>query len=105
MPLKNAEAVKNKRKKSKMQRIFIVQGSSGNASICQPPNAILISCVCDHLQKVVACAASPSRNSALVLGDRTEDAELGIQVLADVHDRCNITAAITVVGCRPDRNN
>ena len=56
------------------------------------------------LQKVVASATTSSRNSTLVLGNGTEDAELGVEILANVHDRRNIPTAIAVVGCGPDCN-
>jgi hypothetical protein len=58
-----------------------------------------------QLQKVVASAATPSWNRTLVFGNGTEDAEFRAEIFANVHDRCNIAAAITVVRCRPDRNN
>ena len=59
----------------------------------------------NHLQKVIPSAASSSRDSTLILGNSTEYAKLGVEVLTDVHDRCNIAAAVAVVGCGPDRNN
>ena len=42
---------------------------------------------------------------ALILGNGTEDAEFGGQILADVHDGCNIAAAVAVVGSGPDGDN
>jgi hypothetical protein len=59
----------------------------------------------DHLQKVISSAASTSGDSTLFLGNGTEDAELGVEVFANIHDRCNIATAVAVVGCRPDRYN
>jgi hypothetical protein len=56
----------------------------------------------DHLQEVIASATSSCRNSALVLGDGTEDAELRVEVFTDVHDRCNIATAIAVVRRGPN---
>jgi hypothetical protein len=41
----------------------------------------------------------------LILGNGTEDAELGIEVFTDVHDGCNITTAVAVVGSGPDGDN
>jgi len=41
----------------------------------------------------------------LILGNGAEDAKLGVQILANVHDRRNIATAITVVRGRPDGNH
>jgi hypothetical protein len=41
----------------------------------------------------------------LVLRNGTEDAELGVQILADIHDRSDVTASVAVVGRGPDRNH
>jgi replication fork clamp-binding protein CrfC len=56
-------------------------------------------------QKVLAGSASSSWYCTLVLGDGTENAEFGIQILADVHDRGNITTAVAIVGSRPNGYN
>ena len=56
-------------------------------------------------QEVFARATASSWNSSLILRDRREDAELGVQILANVHDGRNITAAVAVVGSRPDGNH
>ena len=37
-----------------------------------------------------------------MLGHGGEDGEFGLQVLADVHDGCDVTAAVAVVGSGPD---
>lgn len=42
--------------------------------------------IVNHLQEVIASAPSSTGNCALVLGDSTENAELGIEVFADIHD-------------------
>jgi hypothetical protein len=41
----------------------------------------------------------------LILRNGAEDAELGVQVFADIHDGCNIATAIAVVRSRPDGNH
>ena len=58
-----------------------------------------------HLQEVFASSTSSSRNSALILRNGTEDAELGVQILTDVHDGSNIATAVAVVGSGPDGDN
>ena len=58
-----------------------------------------------HLQEVIASTTSSSWDSTLILGNGTEDAELGVEILTDVHDGCNITTAVAVVGSGPDGDN
>jgi len=41
----------------------------------------------------------------LVLWDCAENAELRHPVFSDVHDGCDITTAVAVVGSGPDGNN
>src|ERR1700738_153628 len=61
------------------------------------------SSICKQLQEVVAGAMTSCRNGTLVLRDGLENGEAGLHVLSrDVHDRCDITAAVAVVGCGPD---
>lgn len=56
-----------------------------------------------RLQKVVAGAASAGRNCTLILRDGLEDGETWLHVPSRyVHDGCNITTAVAVVGCGPD---
>lgn len=38
----------------------------------------------------------------LVVGDSTEQLECGLQVLADLAHRRQVSAAVAVVGCTPD---
>jgi len=57
------------------------------------------------LQEVLSCTTTTGWDSALVFWNGAEDAELWVQILADVHDRSNITAAVAVIGCGPDGNN
>lgn len=42
---------------------------------------------------------------SLVVGNCGEDAELGVDVLVDCHDGCNIAAAVAVVRSRPHSDN
>jgi hypothetical protein len=60
---------------------------------------------CGHLQEVIASTTSSSRNSALIFGNSAEDAKFGVEIFTDVHDGCNITAAVAVVGGGPDGDN
>jgi hypothetical protein len=55
-----------------------------------------------QLQEVLACTTSACRNSALIFRHSTEDTEFWVQILAYIHDRCYISAAIAIVRCRPD---
>lgn len=34
-----------------------------------------------------------------------EDIELGVQILTNIHDRGDVTAAVAVIWCRPNRDN
>ena len=58
-----------------------------------------------HLQEVIVGASATGRDGTLILGNRAEDAELGVKIFADVHDRSNIAAAIAVVRSRPNSDN
>jgi hypothetical protein len=57
------------------------------------------------LQEVFSCTTASGWDSALVFWNGAEDAELWVQILTDVHDGSNITAAVAVIGCGPDGNN
>jgi hypothetical protein len=57
---------------------------------------------CGHLQEVIASTTSATRNSTLVFRNGAEDAELGVKVFANIHDRRNIAAAVAVVRSGPD---
>ena len=59
-----------------------------------------------QLQEIITSATSSCRDSTLILRDGLEDGEAWLQVLSrDVHDGCNITAAVAVVGSGPDGDN
>jgi hypothetical protein len=58
--------------------------------------------VCFGSKEVISCTSTTSWNSSLIFGYRTEYTELGAEVFANVHDGCDVAAAVTVVGCGPD---
>lgn len=59
----------------------------------------------DGLQEVVTGSTASCGNSTLLFGDSAEDAELGVEVLADVHDGSYIATTVAVVGRGPDGND
>lgn len=61
--------------------------------------------ISNSLKEVVGGSTASSRNVSHVIGNCREDAELGIEVLINGHDRCNITTAVTVVGSGPDSDD
>lgn len=54
------------------------------------------------LQEVLARSASTGWYGASVVGYGGEDGKVRVQVFAERHDRRDVAAAVTVVGCRPD---
>jgi hypothetical protein len=62
-------------------------------------------CTTRSLQKVLAPRAPTRGNSSSVIGHGAKDLEFWLQILAKVHDRCDVATAITIVGRRPDCNN
>jgi len=54
------------------------------------------------LKEVVASAAAVAGGMALVVRDGGEDAELGAMVTVDGHNGGHVTAAVAIVGGRPD---
>jgi len=57
------------------------------------------------LQEVFASTSAASGDSTLILGNGAEDAKLGVQILAYVHDGRYIATAVTVIWCRPNGNH
>src|SRR3569833_441072 len=57
------------------------------------------------LQEVVARPAAVAGHMAVLVAHGREDAELGIEIFVDRHDRSNVAAPITVVWCRPDSDH
>lgn len=57
------------------------------------------------LQEVFTSGASPCRHSPSMVGHRAENLEVGLQILAEVHDGCDVAAAVTVIGRGPDSHN
>ena len=53
------------------------------------------------LKKVVVTATSAGRHGAHVVGHGRKDVELGLQILAQLHDGGDIAAAVAVVGGAP----
>ena len=49
-------------------------------------------------QEVVSGTAAVGGYGTQILGNGAEDAESGVQVFVDVHDGCNVAAAVAVVG-------
>jgi hypothetical protein len=92
-----------KRKKKQRSSVLLYRVVE-NASKMQSPERHP-DIMSDHLQKVVASSAAAGGDSTLVLWNGTEDAELGVQILVDVHDRSDVTASVAVVGRGPDRNH
>ena len=56
-------------------------------------------------QEVIRPPARRTRHRTLVIRHGREDGELGIQVLAEIHDTRDITAAVAVIRRRPDGND
>lgn len=102
---------------------ILIQGISQPHAICQSPNARMQgqtpktkSLIVDQkapgdvnsscsLKEVFASAAAACRNGTLVLWDGREDGKLWIEIFSDIHNGGHITAAIAVIGRRPDGNN
>ena len=51
------------------------------------------------LQEVLSATSPPSWDSTLMIGNSTEDLEFWLEVLAQVHDGSDVSAAVAVVGC------
>lgn len=51
------------------------------------------------LQEVLSATSPPSWDSTLMVGNSTEDLEFWLEVLAQVHDGSDVSAAVAVVGC------
>ncbi len=60
---------------------------------------------CSDLQEVLGSATSGCGNGTLIVGNGREDSELRIDVLIHIHDGRDVTAAIAVIRCRPNRND
>lgn len=58
-----------------------------------------------HLQEVFSSTATTSGYGALVLWYGREDAEFGLEILSDVHDGCDVTAAVAVIRGGPDSDD
>lgn len=56
-------------------------------------------------KEIFTGVASSCRDGTLIFRDGRKDTELGVQILADVHDRSHVTAAIAVIRSRPDSDN
>ena len=54
------------------------------------------------LQEILSSAAAPGWHGAAVVGHGAEDLELLLQVLAQIHNRGDVAAAVAVVGRGPD---
>lgn len=63
------------------------------------------SCQPIYLQEVFARASPAGGHGASVIRDSAENLEVGLQVFAEGHDRGDVTAAVAVVGSRPDSDN
>lgn len=57
------------------------------------------------LQEVFSSSTTSSRNSTSMVRYGTEDLEFLLEILTQVHDGSNVTATVTVVGCRPNSND
>ena len=57
------------------------------------------------LQKVLAPRTPTRRYGSFVVGHGAEDLEIGLQILAEVHDGSDVAAAVTVIWCRPNGND
>jgi hypothetical protein len=53
------------------------------------------------LQEILSPAATPGWHGAAVVGHGAEDLELLLQVLAQIHNRGDVAAAVAVVGRGP----
>lgn len=51
------------------------------------------------LQEVLSATSPPSWDSTLMIRNSTEDLEFWLEVLAQVHDGSDVSAAVAVVGC------
>jgi hypothetical protein len=51
------------------------------------------------LQEVLSATSPPSWDSTLMVGNSTEDLKFWLEVLAQVHDGSDVSAAVAVVGC------
>ena len=51
------------------------------------------------LQEVLSATSPPSWDSTLVIRNSAEDLEFWLEVLAQVHDGSDVSAAVAVVGC------
>ena len=54
-----------------------------------------------NLKEIVVAAAGGHGHSAFTVGNGRENAELGLQVFTNVHNRSDVTAAVAVVGSAP----
>jgi len=59
----------------------------------------------DTSKEVVTGSTAVGRNVTLVIRDSGEDAELGVHVLVDGHNGCDVAATVAVVGSRPNSDD
>ena len=67
--------------------------------------AIVIVVLVSFSEKVVVAASGRGRYSTVFVGHGAEYAEPDVEILADVHDRGHVAAAVTVVRSRPHRDH
>jgi hypothetical protein len=96
-----------------------IRPKSSPQNKCKPPedhrdrNANVVSCPMHRMLKyrsnfskeVVRRSTASSRNVSHVIGNSREDTELGVEILVNGHDGCNVTTAVAVVGGGPDSDD